>query len=98
MCEEEWMFFWMDSNTVSNLRASPMNKWDRQKMVYLLETTRERKKMLEKNNTGVKITLSKTVSVTANTIRQGVKGHGGEGGKDEANRSARNKFEFHSMI
>lgn len=23
MCEEEWMFFWMDSNTVSSLRTSP---------------------------------------------------------------------------
>lgn len=23
MCDEEWMFFWMDSNTVSSLRTSP---------------------------------------------------------------------------
>lgn len=23
MCDAEWMFFWMDSNTVSSLRASP---------------------------------------------------------------------------
>lgn len=23
MCDEEWIFFWMDSNTVSSLRTSP---------------------------------------------------------------------------
>lgn len=35
MCDAEWMFFWMDSNTVSSLRASPgetAHKQDRQPM------------------------------------------------------------------
>ena len=29
MCEDEWMFFWMDSRTVSSLRLSPGEEGDK---------------------------------------------------------------------
>lgn len=36
MCDEEWIFFWMDSNTVSSLRPSPAGSYTKQKWEYFL--------------------------------------------------------------
>lgn len=65
MCEDEWMFFWMDSNTVSNLRASPKEHKGQKEKHSLLKDASEQEGNGSKRTSataGLRMMLCETVS------------------------------------